>query len=283
MNLPSPNVQVNVDQHPVHATGNTQKFDLYHLAKEFKENRPEPFTWTSMLDFCTNEMRWIDETDGEVLPAAKKGTLEWKAAVKGRITEKFVHSAQATSLRHTNDFLVSKIVGYGARVTRSETLSQNFDLRGFEKILESLREMWSQPEHNVRRCGLFLRSEYPTFAATADAICEQYVYKIIVSRSDLCIRLSFDNCLSFQTTDSQTTFKRLNAGKFSENELHELNFIMHMTRRKRMYICVVHYNYPITKLVNTISLEYDMAMAQEVLVDAQNFWNREVFPIVIKA
>lgn len=260
VNLSTPNVEVNVNQN-ADDPEITSNFDLFKLTKKFKErqgrqNESEPH---ALLDFVQNEMRWIDETKGEVMSAEKKGSSAWKAAVKGRITETYVHSAQATTAKHTNEFLVSKILGYGGRVTRSETMSQNIKLK--EKVLHSIHEMWSQPEHNVQRCGLFMRAEYPIFAATADAITENYAYKVM-------------------TSDSQATFKRLNAGKFSESELNELNFMMHMIRRAKMYIFVVH---PSTKLVNTIALEYDMSRANEIIVDAQNFWNREVFPLVLKA
>lgn len=258
------NAEVNVNQNADDPEITSKNFDLFKLTKKFKDrqghqNESNPH---SLLDFVQNEMRWIDLTKGEVLSAENKGSSAWRAAIKGRITEKFVHSAQATTAKHTNEFLVSKILGYGGRVTRSETMSQNINLR--DRVLHSIREMWSQPEHNVQRCGLFMRADYPVFAATADAITENFVYKVM-------------------TSDSQATFKRLNAGKFSESELNELNFIMHMIRRQKMYIFVVHHNYPSTKLVNTIALEYDMGRAHEIIVDAQNFWNREVFPIVLKA
>lgn len=78
-------------------------------------------------------------------------------------------------------------------------------------------------------------------------------------------------------------FKRIGDGKLTESELNEMNFIMHITDRKKMYIFSVHPNYPETNLASTISLEYDSAMAHEIITDAQNFWNKNVYPLIITA
>ncbi|XP_063708599.1 uncharacterized protein LOC134837174 [Culicoides brevitarsis] len=242
---------------PAPAEQSQPVFDLYKLAKSMKELNPgQVIVAHAFLDFCSNEM---GEQSNEILPMEKRGSIEWKAAIKGRITEKFIHSAQRSGTRE-NDFLLSKIVGYAARVTRSETS----DTRALKvKVLNTIRELWTTPDHRIKECGLYIRSDFPVFSATVDAISDLYVYKII-------------------TTDSMDMYKRINSGKFNEAEINEWNFIMHITKRKKMYIFVVHPQYPRTKVVNTISIEYDSANANETITDAMNFWERYVFPIVIR-
>lgn len=158
---------------------NNHQFDLYKMAQELKERKPSSVKISpeTLLDFYAEKMRWLDGTSGEMLSADELNSAVWRDAIKGRITQNYVHSAAVTTARHTNEFLVSKIVGCGGRVTRSETMRQNFALK--EKVIASIKKVW-EPEHNVEQCGLFMMSKLPVFAATADAITEHYVFKVLV-------------------------------------------------------------------------------------------------------
>lgn len=153
-------------------------FDLYTIARQFKElnngehaNNPHTF-----LDYFQRKIEELEITNScEVLPNQKKLSNEWKSLIKGRITEKYIHSAQLSGMR-SNSFLVSKIMGHAVRVTRSETTSQN-DLK--TKVFRSICQIW--PQYNVQPCGLYVKLDCPIFAATVDAISDDYVFKIIVS------------------------------------------------------------------------------------------------------
>lgn len=183
VNVTTPNVEVNVNQPP--APPNVDLLDLFHMAKTFKDRRSNSgkIAPHDLLEFYRGEMSFLDDTSGEVLSAEMKGSVGWNKVVKGRITEKFVHSAAVTSAKHTNDFLASKILGYGARVTRSESMRQNSQVK--ERVLASTLKVFKLPGQNLEPCGLYMWAQFPIFATSPDAISENYVYKVFV-RKEMC-------------------------------------------------------------------------------------------------
>uniref|UniRef100_A0A336K755 CSON004025 protein n=1 Tax=Culicoides sonorensis TaxID=179676 RepID=A0A336K755_CULSO len=260
------NVNINGDKNDKSAKEMLEKIDLIQLAKKFirveskAQNDPN-----ALLRFYKKQFKWMEFASREVLPAEMQDTIEWGNAVKGRITENLVHSAAESTARRTNPLLVSKILGTCGVVTRSESIKNRTEIK--EKVLHDISDHWESHGHYWKKCGLYLTYDYPMFSATCDAISEKFVYKIYVCH----------------TCDSDATFKRLSSAKFTESETDEMQFIMHITNRKEMYIFIVPWNYSEKKTIKALTLKYDEQNAENVLEEALDFWNREVFPMIIQA
>jgi len=117
----------------------------------------------------------------------------------------------------------------------------------------------------LTKCGLFLHPDFPQFGASPDAICDDYVIEIKCPSTKECKKHYVDE-----------------SGNPTAKVKAQVHLQMLLTKTKKAILCVAAHDFEVSKSIQIVYINYNVAYMDEIMAKAKSFWTNFIFPKLIR-
>uniref|UniRef100_A0A336K6K5 CSON002254 protein n=1 Tax=Culicoides sonorensis TaxID=179676 RepID=A0A336K6K5_CULSO len=192
----------------------------------------------------------------EALTIDQADTPLWHQMRFGRVTASRIY--QISRCKTKNGSLVESIMG--KKSGWSFAMQRGTELE--DKVFKILEKEFVK--HNLKKCGIFLDTSLPHFAASPDGIADDFVVEIKCPATP-------------KTYQEYLTIENLQPKYYGQIQLQ-----MHITKRKKALLGVADLNFERTKKVKKVWIDYDDKYVSNLIESANTFWIEAIFPLLKK-
>ncbi|XP_055636612.1 uncharacterized protein LOC129775655 [Toxorhynchites rutilus septentrionalis] len=225
------------------------RLSLFNLIREYQGNDPNDF-----LQFCGKRMREENCSTAQILTVEQADTDLWHELRKGRITASRIHEASRCTM--TSGSLTSKIMGLSSGF--SFAMKRGTELEGH--VFAVLQEEYP----SLKNTGLVLDPQFPWMGASPDGLADDFVLEIKCPYTP-------------KTYECYVDVKKLSKKYFAQIQLQ-----MHMTHKTKALLGVAALDFEKTRGVTKVWIDYDKDYVDNIMQEAFEFWQKGVFPALLK-
>ncbi|XP_058818447.1 uncharacterized protein LOC131681586 isoform X2 [Topomyia yanbarensis] len=222
---------------------------MFSLIREYSSNDPNEF-----LKYCTERMQEGNCSNAQFLTVEQADTDLWHELRKGRITASRIYEASRCTM--LSGSLTNKIMGISSGF--SFAMKRGTDLEGH--VFAVLKKQYP----SLRETGLVLDAQFPWMGASPDGISDEFVLEIKCPYTP-------------KTYECYIDVKKLSKKYFAQIQLQ-----MHMTHKTKALLGVAALDFERTRNVTQVWIDYDREYVDNIMKDAFEFWQRGVFPALLR-
>lgn len=126
-------------------------------------------------------------------------------------------------------------------------------------------QLKKKTKQRFSKSGLILLPSLPIFGASPDGLSDKFVLEIKCP-------LSEKSKLKYVTKN----------GKIGAKFEAQMQLQMHFSEKKNALFCVASPDFESNNKVDVIEVEYNKYFTEALILKAQNFWEKEIWPILMK-
>lgn len=225
---------------------------VQHFANQFKGSTYKEFVKFSS-EFMRNNDHLLEEA--ELLTIDQADTDAWHNLRVGRLTASRLY--ESTRCTMMNGSLVDRILnvkkgGFSWAMKRGTILE--------DQVFDEIKKEFP----SLKKAGLILNPDYPFFGASPDGLADEFVLEI--------------KCP--YTTQTHSTYIDIN--KLSKKYLAQIQLQMHLANRDKALLGVADVDFETNRKVTKIWIPYDEKYVEEMMNDAIYFWEKAIFPAMMR-
>ncbi|XP_072387374.1 uncharacterized protein [Diabrotica undecimpunctata] len=229
------------------------KASLHYLICKYKSSKVQ-FSLNDFITFCKQN---ITEKQCNLIEKATSNQSDsplWFELRYGRITASIAH--EASKCKTSDGVLVEKILG---AYQFKEPIAMQ---RGKRLENDVRREVEKIKNINIKKCGLFLLSEYPLLGASPDGITEDHIIEI--------------KC----PMKNKNLTKYINSNNLTPKCEAQVQLQMHFAKKRKAYFCIAHDDFETSKQVDVFEVFYNEEYCKNLIKQCTLFW-KYVFDLLI--
>lgn len=199
-----------------------------------------------------SEMTYVLCEQAEIETRKQSKAKEWFELRYGRITASIVY--EAAKCKTLSDALTKKILGATAPL-ETDPITRGKKLEPLVlKVIAEKRGL------KISEGGLFLKSNYPLFGASPDAITENYAIEIKCPYQDKSVKRYISN------------------GKITEKYWYQLQMQMFFANKQKGIFCIALPTFENDNAVEMIDVDFQEEKLQDILTMCEDFWKNAIYP-----